>query len=87
MRLLLSEVGDICRQPGAFQQMPRRVLVAAGSTLVESEFDHRSQRQRRLQRIFSRQGFGDRRQNLVAISVEVLGALQDELRCPIECRP
>lgn len=73
--LVLSEVAEICGQPGAFQQMARGVLVAAGSTLIERKFDHGAQRQRRRQWVFPGQGFGDRRQNFIAISVEILRAL------------
>ena len=87
MRFVFSEIADIRRQTRAFQQMARGVFVSAGSAVIERELDHGAQRERRRQRMLASQSFGDRRQNLIAIAVEILRSLQDELRCAIERRP
>lgn len=84
---VFSEIADVCRQARAFQQMTRSVLVSAASGVIEREFDHGAERQRRRRRVLAGQRLGDWRQDLIAISVEVLRSLHNELRRAIERGP
>ena len=74
-------------QAGAAQQMPRGVLVAAGTVVGEREIDHRPQQQYGRQLVLARQRLRCRGQDFIPIAVQLAPTLQHQSRRAVQVRP
>ncbi len=83
VRFKLPEVRDRRSETGAFLKVTRSMLVSARPTVIEREFDHGAERQRRSQGMLACQRVRDRRQNLITIAIQFVGVREYAFRCAV----